>query len=680
MKNPIFENGKIIRDVVHGDIYIENKFLDIIDSKEFQRLRRIKQLSVANMVFPGADHTRFSHSIGTFYIMGLIIAHFENYLCNIGCERDFSQDEKDIALLAALLHDIGHGPFSHAFEGVLTDVYQKVNHEVWTQRIILDEDSEVHQNIVKNFDSCMPGKIVDLLKHQRIAKKENSKSGIESIELFPILSSLISGQLDADRMDYLLRDSMHCGVPFGKIDIQRIISALQITVYNGKYYVCVPEKYIQDIEAYILARYQMQKVVYYHDFKIEMEQLISKIFSRAHELNRNNMLENVPTAIQNLFSAEEMQLSDYYILDDAVFVYAFSEWVHSKDKVLSELCKSFMFRNKAEKIRILDNCDNDLESFKWDLNQVLSKYKYSVEDFRKEYFWIEHKKSFCAYKCHKENIFILQENGVVVDLTEASKIIKKVGNEDIIWSDDTQVIFMNYEILKRMISCESNQAIEDIHELVKTYDIRNTIEIEKKYIVDSKETFNAVRDYLSNNTNYTITNEGEKEQIDHYYDTKNRIMLKKICTIRIREKAGKYVLTVKSPIIHEDLLLSQSERHEFSQNVEGIRDIDYDYINKHLCFVIENDSLQPTLTVKNYREIVHLQQNGIKFEMVLDNVTYINCNGKQAEDYQIEIELKSEYQHRVNLKVLTDNLEKNVSGLEMIDISKYARGMKMTDM
>lgn len=126
--------GKIIRDAVHGDIFVEDKFLKIIDTPEFQRMRRIKQLSVANIVFPSADHTRFSHSLGCFYVMKQIIAHFDSIFGKMGIE--VSKQDKDIALLAALLHDIGHGPFSHAFEDIHPKGAAQVSHETWTSRII----------------------------------------------------------------------------------------------------------------------------------------------------------------------------------------------------------------------------------------------------------------------------------------------------------------------------------------------------------------------------------------------------------------------------------------------------------------------------------------------------------------------------------------------------------------
>ncbi|SUY46529.1 metal dependent phosphohydrolase [Clostridium putrefaciens] len=123
-------NGKIIRDSVHGDIFIEQKFLDLIETPEFQRLRRIHQLSVANLVFPSAEHTRFSHSIGTFHVMKLIIDHFEEVFNEVNIV--IGDRDKNLCLAIALLHDIGHGPFSHAFEGISKD-----SHEEWTKKIIL---------------------------------------------------------------------------------------------------------------------------------------------------------------------------------------------------------------------------------------------------------------------------------------------------------------------------------------------------------------------------------------------------------------------------------------------------------------------------------------------------------------------------------------------------------------
>lgn len=159
---------------------------------------------------------------------------------------------------------------------------------------------------------------------------------LEKIDIFSVLSSLISSQLDADRLDYLVRDAYNCGVSFGKIDIQRIISALSLTVYDNQYYVCVPEKYIGDIEDYLLARYHMQSVVYYHDMKVQMEQIIQKIFSRAQKLHEENKLPNCPPALDTLFSSHNLQVEDYIRIDDSTFWCAFQSWSESPDVELSD--------------------------------------------------------------------------------------------------------------------------------------------------------------------------------------------------------------------------------------------------------------------------------------------------------------------------------------------------------
>lgn len=151
--------GKIIRDAVHGDIFVEDKFLKIIDTPEFQRMRRIKQLSVANIVFPSADHTRFSHSLGCFYVMKQIIAHFDSIFGKMGIE--VSKQDKDIALLAALLHDIGHGPFSHAFEDI---TYQDDSgHKAYDYQIEIELKSDyIHRVNLKMLTDDLERKVSKL--------------------------------------------------------------------------------------------------------------------------------------------------------------------------------------------------------------------------------------------------------------------------------------------------------------------------------------------------------------------------------------------------------------------------------------------------------------------------------------------------------------------------------------
>lgn len=665
--------GKIIRDSIHGDIFIPEKFLEIIDTPEFQRLRRIKQLSVANDVFPSAEHTRFSHSLGTFYVMGLMINHFEKTFQQN--EISIEEKDKEIALLAALLHDIGHGPFSHAFENIHPEKAKNISHVEWTTKIITDKESAIRKAIEKNFGTETPQKTADLINKQRKAKTEENYE-LKNLDLFSILSSLISSQLDADRLDYLLRDSIHTGVTFGKIDISRIISSLQITVYDNKYFVCIPEKFLQDIEAYLLARYQMQKVVYYHDFKIQMEQLIKLIFNKAYNLFQTNSLEFCPSAINKLFSASDLSVKDYVRLDDSTFNFAFQEWALSSDLILVGLCKSFINREKWDKVNALDNSDPILTRFKQDICALFNHYEYHVKNLINEYFWIESRTDFSAYKVKKENIWILKSNGLVVDICQLSKIIKGSEDEQIIWQDDRKVIFINYNILRKLPIDNIDDLVKDLKALIANYDIRKTIEIEKKYHFEDKSIFEKVIGYLEEQTAFKVEKEKEKEQIDIYFDTDDFILKKYNSTLRIRQKDNKYELTIKRPVISQTESDDQNARFEFQKQIQGNRlDNERDFIFEHLDFLDKYITFESSLVIRNLRTPIKLTNKNIMFEMVFDQVIYKNSNGKQIEDFQIEIELKSDYSHRVNLKILTDDIERSVTGLTSSKTSKYLRGL-----
>jgi HD superfamily phosphohydrolase len=356
--------GKIIRDAVHGDIFIPDKFLKIVDTPEFQRLRRIRQLSTASMLFPTAEHTRFSHSIGCYYVMNLLIEHFRPILGSIKVKID--DIDIDLALAAALLHDIGHGPFSHAFENALPNNKKQKKHEQWTTDIITSEESEIQKSLTKYFGAEFPRKLADLIsKDRQIEKNGIDRQRYTEIDLFFVVSSLISSQLDADRMDYLLRDSYFTGVPYGSFDISRLINSLTLTVSNDQYYVCTQEKYLSTIEDYVLARYQMHNGIYLHKFKCEMELVIRKILYRAFELFNDNRIDkdDLPAAIRKTFEGKDVSVTDYVALDDSVLLFLFSKWKNSSDQMLSVLSSTLLDRKKFRCINILDNKRSDIDSW-----------------------------------------------------------------------------------------------------------------------------------------------------------------------------------------------------------------------------------------------------------------------------------------------------------------------------
>lgn len=430
--------GKAIRDCIHGDIFLSNKFLKIVDTSEFQRLRRIRQLAIVNLLFPCAEHTRFSHCLGTFHIMGRIIEYFEKEFENINMTID-SRD-KEVALAAALLHDIGHGPFSHTFEEICS--HKGMNHELWTIRIITDRSTNLNKVLVENFDKDFPNDVATLIDKSSYKQNYSDKG----IDLSFVLSSLVSSQIDADRMDYILRDAIYTGVSYGKIDISRIIKSMTIKKNEDKYTLCVYEKYLPDIESYLLSRYQMHKGVYNHSFKCEMEGVIKKIFFRMKELFKCNYIDKymIPKGIVPILVDEEYTLEEYLSIDDSTLLYLFSELRESDDLILSKLCKCVIDRDKFEKLDYIEN----MSDYKLKLIDDLKKIGYEVKDLDKEYFWLEVSKNYKAYEINKDNIFIYDNRGNIKDLSTVSNIISQSVCEE---KTDT---FINKDILNTLIQCK----------------------------------------------------------------------------------------------------------------------------------------------------------------------------------------------------------------------------------
>lgn len=675
--------GKVIRDSVHGDIFVEKEFLDLVDTPEFQRLRRIKQLATANLVFPSAEHTRFSHSIGTFFIMKKLITHFEAEFKRLDLKNISSRD-KNVALAAAILHDIGHGPFSHAFEGAFPFSKEHSNHEQWTTKIISSEDSNIYKILVKNFDENFPYDVAALIqKKYEYKKKGFSSKETEDIDLFFVLSSLVSGQLDADRMDYLLRDSQNTGVPYGKVDISRLISSMRLTVNNEYYYVCILEKYLSDVEGYLISRYQMHKGVYYHKFKCEMEIIMKKIMMRAYELYKEKRIydNEIPNYLRSVFNNRLILTEEYTYLDDSVLLALFSKWKTSEDYILSSLCKCILDRSKFTELILLDNSCESIENFQDGLKIILKKYNYIIKDFDKEYFWIQNSEETKTYKNQKDNIWILRIDGTLNDLSKVSKVITEDMDSKI------NMVFINHEILTNSVGFDkSEELINDLEKLLSIFDSRNHIEIEKKYYLNDKHIFNDVITLLESYNRYEIINIEEKEQVDYYYDTDDNYLYHNDRTIRIRKKSGINFITVKIPTITdteknlEELIKNQSERFEYEKEITS-EDVNKNkqFITKYIPEISEKQLIKSLIIKNKRRKIMLYNKNNkdIAFEMVFDNVKYENMEGKIQQDYQIEIEMKSDYSHKVNLKVLTDYIEKNISGINSTLKSKYQRGLEL---
>ncbi|MBE3578077.1 MAG: HD domain-containing protein [Limnochordales bacterium] len=306
---------KIFKDPVHDSIPIYWRLVqELIDTPEFQRLRRIRQLGTAGSVYHGAEQSRFGHCLGAFHIMNRLLSHLREMGVSL------PDEVACVAAVAALLHDVGHGPFSHALEGELTP---GIGHEEWTCRIVRSHETHVHQ-VLAAADPELPGLVVGLITGE-----------IDPGTFpYPFLVSLVSSQLDVDRMDYLLRDSLYTGTLYGRYDLERVIHTLTL---HGDRLVFV-EKGIPSAEEYVLARYYMYWQVYFHKTTRGEELLLRRAWARAVELYRQGSLPPellLPSLLP--FMREQVDLAAYLAVDDADLSMALKLWRKSPDPILSDL-------------------------------------------------------------------------------------------------------------------------------------------------------------------------------------------------------------------------------------------------------------------------------------------------------------------------------------------------------
>lgn len=370
---------KIVNDPVHGFITIDNELVfKIIDHPFYQRLRRIYQMALAQLVYPGAVHTRLHHSMGAYHLISLAINELKNKNVNI------TQDEETAAKAAILLHDIGHGPFSHALEHVLIP---SVSHE------------EIGLQIMHTLNDEMNGALqmaIDIFTNKYPK---------------PFLHQLISGQLDVDRMDYLTRDSFYTGVSEGVIGYDRILKML--TVHNDE--LMVEEKGIYSVEKFLVARRQMYWQVYLHKTVIAAEKMLVKIIERAREIQAGSASGFLDIFLHHNRSQEEMTglLPEFCRLDDYDIMASVKKWAFHQDTVLSTLCRALLDR-KLYKCRLQSEPFD--ENMLAHISSQLQK-KYSVSSHEAAYFVFTGEAVNTTYKLGDEHINILLKDGDCKDIS-----------------------------------------------------------------------------------------------------------------------------------------------------------------------------------------------------------------------------------------------------------------------
>ncbi len=670
------EKGKIIRDSVHGDIFVPERFLDVVDSRVFQRLRRIKQLSTADYVFPEANHTRFAHSLGTFHIMMLMmdrICALFDYL-----HIEYTKDDRDVILMAALLHDIGHGPYSHAFEKLSGS---NKSHEEWTCEII-EKDSELKKIFERNFRSDFAISVTNCLK-----KKKGVPDGARLTTLQNVFSMLISSQLDADRLDYLVRDSFNTGVKLGVVDLQKIISALELTMHNDKLSVCISEDALSAVEQLIVGRFNMYDSVYFSPYKAFSEELMCKIVER---ISKDPDLPS--DCLFGKIKDERLTLEDYIQLDDSVFQSELYRYQHSSsDPITKEMITDFFNRSGYSRLRIMDESALANSEF---IDKLERELNFHVEDV----YGIVHRVArYSAYDGNDEDsILIVGKNGVIENLDQRSKIVGRSGisprGEKELWETTKSFIYVNYDILQL-----EDIDVRKMQRIVDDNSLRKHTEIEEKYSCD-QVTIDKGKDTRTIFDNpkmiqYQVDREPEtKKQEDVYFDTDAFFLAKSEASLRRRRYSDeKYVYTVKRSIDPNNRENGgQFIRSEFELEVTNpeMNDDVKSFITNHLSDMFENaklvfdiDALKPRITICNNRTSYDVRRKNSEFlcEVSLDAVTY-HYGDQTRKDWQIEIELKSLAPiHRVELKGFADSFR---DALEMTQgtnetLSKYEKALKL---
>jgi len=326
------------RDPLHNIISLDESvpedrlIVDLIDSAEFQRLRRIRQLGLAMFTYQGAEHSRFIHSIGVMHVM-------TRALGLLGSHHPISPEARVVGRAGALLHDLGHGPLSHVVEKVF-----HFHHEDWTRRIVLDSTTEVNQ-ILTAFDRQLPEKLASLYQH-------NYRPAF--------VSQLVSSQLDCDRMDYLLRDSLMTGAKYGLYDLEWVLHALRIDEPCDRIY--VESKGLYSVEEYLQARYYMFRQVYFHRTLRSAEAVLNSALNRARLLIERGMLgfRTAGSVFEKMLAGEQASTSEYLQLDDTDVMFRLKEWSSDRDEILSDLATRLMHRRLFKAIDVASDAS---ESF-----------------------------------------------------------------------------------------------------------------------------------------------------------------------------------------------------------------------------------------------------------------------------------------------------------------------------
>ncbi|KYG29278.1 HD domain-containing protein [Alkalihalobacillus trypoxylicola] len=390
------DEEKVFKDPVHRYIHVRDELIwELIGTREFQRLRRIRQLGTTYITFHGAEHSRFNHSLGVYEITRRILDVFKG-------RPQWDDQDRLLTLAAALLHDIGHGPFSHAFEKIYG-----TDHEEWTRKIILG-DTEVN-SILKRVHPAFPQEVSEVIEKTHPNK---------------LITSIISSQIDADRMDYLLRDAYYTGVSYGQFDIERILRVMRPMEEQ----VVIKQSGMHAVEDYIMSRYQMYWQVYFHPVSRSAEVIINQILKRVKALFKQGYaFKQEPRHFFSFFD-EKVSLEDYLRLDESITLYYFQVWQEEDDRILRDLCVRFLNRKLFKYVEFHPN--------QWMKDWATLERRFREIGLDPDYYLIVDSSSDLPYDFYRPGeeeerlpIHLLLPNGKMKELSRESDVVEAISGK-----------------------------------------------------------------------------------------------------------------------------------------------------------------------------------------------------------------------------------------------------------
>jgi HD superfamily phosphohydrolase len=349
-RDPVHNIIRLRTDTAEGELMVR-----LIDTAEFQRLRRIKQLGLGLYTYQGAEHSRFTHSLGALHLMTRVLDRLgENYR--------IAEDDRAAARAAALLHDVGHGSFSHVMEKVLG-----FHHETMTARAVSSPETEIGQ-VLGSYSADLPGRVASI---------------VEGTFRPAALAQLVSSQLDVDRMDYLLRDSLMTGAKYGLYDLEWIVNALQIDEEGDRIYVAA--RGVFAVEEYLQARYYMFRQVYFHRTLRSAEAVLRSALRRALKLLQGGeTIWYAPgTAFEKVLRGKPLTLMEHLEIDDSDVIFHLKQWQRAADPVLSDLSLRFVGRRLFKAID-LDMPQSERADFIAEARELVARAGYEPD-----YYFIE---------------------------------------------------------------------------------------------------------------------------------------------------------------------------------------------------------------------------------------------------------------------------------------------------